>query len=190
MYCNIMLLWPASLTANVRFSAGGPVSYEVPLPFENNNVSYADFLYSGSEDSGMLRGGVGQLVDGVTGTEALETDEERVPWVGWATPLEEIVFEFGSPQWFGSITVHAYFNRAGVSWFTTIEVAISQNREQWYIFSIETADLYGPQGVVIPTQMDDGSNVEGSYVRLRFDNFQGSGPMLISEVSFHSPVSK
>ena len=53
------------------------MSYEVPLPFEDATVSYSDFLYNGSEGSGgMLTGGVGQLADGVKGTEALDTDKE------------------------------------------------------------------------------------------------------------------
>ena len=70
-------------TDNVRFSANGPVSYEMPRPLENTSVSYTDFLYNGSEVSGrMLRGGVGQLVDRVKGTAALDTDVERFPWVG------------------------------------------------------------------------------------------------------------
>ena len=180
----------ASLTANVRFNDSGPVSYEVPLPFENNTVSYTDFLYSGSEGSGMLRGGVGQLVDGVTGTATLDTNEGRFPWVGWSTPLEEIIFDFGSLHQFSSVSVHAYFNSSGVRWFSTIEVAISQNMEQWNAFSRQLNDLRGPQNVMVPTVMTAGSTVEGRYVRLRFDNFQGSGLMLISEVSFDSTAGE
>ena len=180
----------ASLTANVRFSDNGPVSYEVPLPFENNTVSYNDFLYSGNEDSGMLRGGVGQLVDGVTGTATLDTNEGRFPWVGWSTLLEEIIFDFGSLHQFGSVLVHAYFNSLGVRWFSTIEVAISQNMEQWNAFPRQLNDLHGPQNVMVPTVMTAGSTVEGRYVRLRFDNFQGSGLMLISEVSFNSTAGE
>ena len=162
----------------------------MPLPFENNNVSYADFLYSGSEDNGMLRGGVGQLVDGVTGTATLDTDEGRFPWVGWSTPLVEIIFDFGSLHQFGSVSVHAYFNSLGVRWFSTIEVAVSQNMEQWNAFSPELNDLRGPQNVMVPTVMADSSTAEGRYVRLRFDNFQGSGLMLISEVSFDSTAGE
>ena len=173
-------------TGNVNFSAGGPVSYEVLLPFESTTVSYADFLYNGSEDSGMLRRGVGQLVDGVKGTELLDTDERRFPWVGWDTPLVEIIFDFGSPQQFDSVTVHAYFDNAEVTWFNTMEVAISQDKGQWNTFSPEINGLRGPQDVMALTQMEDGSNAEGRYVRLGFNNFQGSGPMLISEVSFDS----
>ena len=162
----------------------------MPLPFENNTVSYADFLYSGSEDSGMLRGGVGQLVDGVTGTLTLDTNERRFPWVGWTTPLEEIIFDFGSLHQFGSVSVHSYFNSLGVRWFNTIEVAISQNMEQWNAFSRQLNDLRGPQNAMVPTVMTAGSTVEGRYVRLRFDNFQGSGLMLISEVSFDSTAGE
>ena len=180
----------AFLAANVRFSDNGTVSYEMPLPFENNTVSYTDFLYNGSEDSGMLRGGRGQLVDGVTGTATLDTNEGRFPWVGWSTPLEEIIFDFGSLHQFGSVSVHAYFNSLGVRWFSTIEVAISQNMEQWNAFSRQLNDLQGPQNVMVPTVMTAGSTVEGRYVRLRFDNFQGSGLMLISEVSFDSTVGE
>ena len=64
------------------------MSYEVPQPFEDATVSYADFLYNGSNGSGgMLTGGVGQLVDGVKGMEALNADEGRFPWVGGPQPL-------------------------------------------------------------------------------------------------------
>ena len=159
----------------------------MPLPFEDATVSYADFLYNGSNGSGgMLTGGVGQLVDGVKGTEALDTDEGRFPWVGWATPPPQIIFEFGNLHQFGSVTVHAYLNSPGVTWFGTIEVSISRNRAQWNTFSFETNGLQGPQDIAIRTQMDSGDSVEGIYVRLIFSNIQGSGPMLISEVSFNS----
>ena len=113
-------------TDNVRFSANGPVSYEMPRPLEDTSVSYADFLYNGSEGSGgMLTGGVGQLVDGVKGTAALDTDKGRFPWVGWATPPQLIIFDFGRLRKFGSVTVHAYLNSSGVTWFGTVEVSIS-----------------------------------------------------------------
>ena len=178
-------------TDNVKFNPNGPVSYEMPRPLEDTSVSYADFIYNGSDGSGgMLMGGVGQLVDGVKGTAALDTDEGRFPWVGWATPPQQIIFDFGSLQRFGSVTVHAYLNSPGVTWFGTVEVSISQNKEQWNTFSFVTDGLQGPQDIIIPTQMDSGNVVEGRYVRLIFSDTQGSGPMLISEVSFNSTVGE
>ncbi len=181
----------SSFTDNVRFSPNGPVSYEVPRPFEDTSVSYADFLYNGSEGSeGMLTGGVGQLVDGVKGRAALDTDERRFPWVGWGTPPQQIIFAFDRLQWFGSVTVHAYLNSPGVMRFGTVEVSISQNREQWNTFSFGTDGLQGPQDIMIPTQMNSGNVVEGRYVRLIFSDTQGSGPMLISEVSFNSTAGE
>ena len=187
----LILLCLTSFTDNVRFSDNGPVSYEVPLPLENTTVSYVDFLYNGSESSGgMLTGGVGQLVDGVKGTAALDTEEGRFPWVGWATPPQQIIFEFGSLQLFGSVTVHAYMNSSEVTWFGSVEVSISQNKGQWNTFSFDTDDRVGPQDITIQTQMDSGIAVEGRYVRLMFGNIQGSGPMLISEVSFNSTVGE
>ena len=154
-------------------------------------MSYADFLYNGSEGSGgMLTGGVGQLVDGVKGTAALDTDEGRFPWVGWATPPQQIVFELDRLQRFGSVTVHAYLNSAGVMWFGTVEVSISHNKVQWYTFSFGTDGLQGPQDITIPTQLDSSIPVEGRYVRLIFSDIQGSGPMLISEVSFNTTASE
>ena len=152
-------------------------------------MSYVDFLYNGSEGSEeMLTGGVGQLVDGVKGTAALDTDEGRFPWVGWAMPSQQIIFDFGSLQRFGSVTVHAYLNSPGVTWFGTVEVSISQNKVQWNTFSFGTDGLQGPQDITIPTQMESGNVVEGRYVRLTFSDTQGSGPMLISEVSFNSII--
>ena len=160
-------------------------------PLEDTSVSYADFLYNGSEGSGgMLTGGVGQLVDGVKGTAALDTDEGRFPWVGWATPPQQIVFEFDRLQRFGSVTVHAYLDSPGVTWFGTVEVSISQNKEQWSTFSFGTDGLQGPQDITIPTHINSGIAVEGRYVRLIFSDTQGSGPMLISEVSFNGTVGE
>ena len=163
----------------------------MPRTFENPSVSYVDFLYNGSEGSGeMLTGGVGQLVDGVKGTATLDTDEGRFPWVGWATPPQQIMFEFDRLQWFGSVTVHAYLNSPGVTWFGTVEVSITQNKVQWNTFSFGTDGLQGPQGFTIPTQINSGIAVEGRYVRLIFSGTQGSGPMLISEVSFNTTASE
>ena len=161
----------------------------MPRPLEDTSASYADFLYNGSEGSGeMLTGGVGQLVDRVKGTAALDTDKGRFPWVGWAMPPQQIIFDFGSLQRFGSVTVHAYLNSPGVTWFGTVEVSISQNKVQWNTFSFGTDGLQGPQDITIPTQMNSGNVVEGRYVRLSFSDTQGSGPMLISEVSFNSII--
>ena len=163
----------------------------MPRPFEDATVSYADFLYNGSEGSGgILTGGVGQLVDGVKGTEALDTDEGRFAWVGWYPALQLTIFEFGNLQQFGSVTVHAYLRSPGVTWFGTVEVFISRNKAQWNTFSLETNGLQGPQDITIPTHTDSGDGVEGRYVRLIFSNIQGSGPMLISEVSFNSTDSE
>ena len=176
-------------TDNVRFNPNGPISYDMPRPWEEPSVSYADFLYNGSEGSGgMLTGGVGQLVDGVKGTAALDTDKGRFPWVGWVTPPQQIIFDFGSLQQFGSVMVHAYLNSPGVTWFGTIEVFISQNKEQWNMFSFVTDGLQGPQDIIMPIQLESGNVVEGRYVRLIFSDTQGSGPMLISEVSFNSII--
>ena len=138
----------------------------------------------------MLTGGVGQLVDGVKGTEALDTDEGRFPWVGWYPALQLTIFEFGNLQQFGSVAVHAYLRSPGVTWFGTVEVSISRNRAQWNTFSFETDGYQGPQDITIRTQMDNGDGVEGKYVRLTFSNIQGSGPMLISEVSFNNTVGE
>ena len=59
---------------------------------------------------------------------------------------------------------------------------------QQIIFDFGTDGLQGPQDITIPTQMDSGNVVEGRYVRLIFSETQGSGPMLISEVSFNSII--
>ena len=188
---NVMLLIHLlSFTDNVRFSDDGPVSYEVPQPFESITESYADFLYSGIEDSeGVLKGGVGQLVDGVKGTEALNTDKGRLPWVGWATPLSQIIFDFGALRQFHAVTVHAFFNSSRVTSFGTVEVSINCD-EKWNTFFSEINGIQGPRDVTVTTQIDDGTAVVGRYVRLTFGSFQGSGPMLISEISFDNSISE
>ena len=189
----------------IRFSGDGPVSYEMPRPFENITLSYADFFYNGSEDGeGVLKGGVGQLVDGVKGTMDLDTNEGRFPWVGWATPPQQIIFEFDVLRQFHAVTVHSFFNSPGVTSFGKVKVSISQTKENWKNFSLQATGLCGPHDVTVVTLMDDGTVVTlmddgtvvtlmddgtvvvGRYVLLTFGNFQGSGPMLISEVSFIS----
>ena len=177
----------AADNCNIRFSGDGPVSYEMPQPFENGTLSYTDFFYNGSEDGeGVLKGGVGQLVDGVKGTMDLDTNEGRFPWVGWATPPQQIIFEFGVLRQFHAVNVHSIFNNPGVTSFGKFEVSISQAKENWKNFSLQTTGLCGPHDVTVVTLMDDGTVVVGRHVLLTFGNFQGSGPMLISEVSFIS----
>ena len=159
----------------------------MPQPFENITLSYADFFYNGSEDGeGVLIGGVGQLVDGVKGAMDLDTNEGRFPWVGWATPPQQIIFKFGVLQQFHAVTVHSFFKSPGVTSFGKFEVSISQAKENWKNFSLQTTGFCGPHDVTVVTLMDDGTVVVGMYVLLTFGNFQGSGPMLISEVSFIS----
>ncbi|GLV42828.1 Discoidin domain receptor [Carabus blaptoides fortunei] len=153
-----------------------------------------DVSYDGFLDGGIMRGGLGQLVDGLYGDDDFQKqihgESSGSRWVGWSNesrsdePLE-ITFEFDGPREFSAVHLHInnMFTR-GVQMFTTAQI----------YFSLE-GELFKPTPVVanIPgdrtresarniTILLHGHVARFLRVRLHFT----SKWLLLSEVAFES----
>lgn len=89
-----------------------PVSYSM-INGRSGFNTYRDDSYGGpgatgnpNVDSSFLAGGLGQLTDGVVGTNNI-LDNSSFDWVGWFEVVPVITFDFGSIVQFDSLGLHA-----------------------------------------------------------------------------------
>ncbi|XP_069672513.1 discoidin domain-containing receptor 2-like isoform X2 [Periplaneta americana] len=184
-------------------------------PWEQSIVSYSaargeaesaleDLSYDGILDGNLMRGGLGQLVDGLYGDEHMEDSMPDSRWVGWLNesfggqPLE-ITFEFDSPREFSAVHLHAsnlLSRDLQLQEFSEARIFFSLDGERYQqtplYFSLDDAwyrhptPLRQPPGaarnVTIPLQ-----NRVGRYVRLELEF--ASQWLLLSEVYFDSAPS-
>ncbi|XP_018915525.2 discoidin domain-containing receptor 2 [Bemisia tabaci] len=171
------------------------VSYSAP----QGSNGLVDRSYDGFIDRGIMRGGLGQLTDGLYGTPQFLHDsrdeESGSRWVGWlksadsAAPLE-LMFQFETVREFISMKVHVGHVMDGdVQIFSKAQIHLSLE-----------GDLYQAKPVVFspfldPHTTDNAINISiplynrvGKYVKVEF--FFSLHWILISEISFESvPVA-
>ncbi|KAL1440566.1 hypothetical protein MTO96_001123 [Rhipicephalus appendiculatus] len=94
----------------------GILSYSIPQgERRGTDVDLSDATYDGIKDDSYLHGGLGQLTDGVAGSENFKLDisgyGKGYEWVGWrndslhSQPLE-LVFEFDAVRNFSAVFLH------------------------------------------------------------------------------------
>ncbi|XP_065290553.1 discoidin domain-containing receptor 2 isoform X1 [Dermacentor albipictus] len=94
----------------------GILSYSIPQgERRGTDVDLSDATYDGIKDDSYLHGGLGQLTDGVAGSENFKLDVsgygKGYEWVGWrndslhSQPLE-LVFEFDTVRNFSAVFLH------------------------------------------------------------------------------------
>ncbi|MFM9957744.1 MAG: hypothetical protein ACKVZJ_06690 [Phycisphaerales bacterium] len=120
------LLSVVALTALASSTDAGTVSNLSPVSYDMVNGrsgfgTYRDDTYNGSGnpnlDSSFLSGGLGQLTDGVIGTDDI-FDNNFFDWVGWLEVQPVITFDFGAVSTIDSISVRA----ASVSLFGDVDI--------------------------------------------------------------------
>ncbi|CAH0546092.1 unnamed protein product [Brassicogethes aeneus] len=118
------------------------IKYDVPRgEAREPDIDLEDVSYDGILDGNYMKGGLGQLVDGLYGDDdyqrQLQGENSGSRWVGWnndtrdGEPLE-IIFEFDAIREFTAVHLHAnnMFTR-GVQIFTLCEVWFSLDGERY-----------------------------------------------------------
>ena len=170
----------------------GIISYSMPQGRSDVN-SFGDQTYDGKyvSTSKMLIDGLGQLSDGVTGTEDISIIDGRQPWIGWSNDSYRhisILFRFDCIRQINRMTIHAsnLFSK-DIFIFKTAIVSFSSGKDEPnYSNSIiyqhprdEMFEIARPILIELNNHLAD---------TVRLDLYFDSTWMLISEITFDSQV--
>ena len=155
--------------------------------------SLGDDTYDGKyiPETNMLVDGLGQLSDGITGSEDMSLVDGRQPWVGWSNDSNThvtIIFQFDYIRQMNRVTIHTnnVFSKQ-ISLFKTAVVTFSLTGERTSysnaIISEQNRDEYYEIARPILIQLN---NHVAQYVRL--DLYFDSKWLLISEITFDSQI--
>ncbi|XP_022902114.1 discoidin domain-containing receptor 2-like [Onthophagus taurus] len=171
------------------------VQYDAPRGNEQNaKVDLDDISYDGILDGNYMRGGLGQLVDGLYGGDdyqkQLQGESSGSRWIGWhnntleGSPLE-ITFQFDSIRDFTAVHIHTnnMFMR-GVQIFSSVELYFGLHPGRFQEFPITK--------VIAPDQINESArNITirfkpklSKFIRLRL-RFADKW-ILLSEITFES----
>lgn len=164
------------------------------MPQGRNDVnSLGDDTYDGKYiyETNMLIDGLGQLSDGITGSEDMSFVDGRQPWIGWSNESNThvtIIFQFDYIRQMNRVTIHTnnVFSKQ-ISIFKTAIVTFSLNGERTSysnaIIAEQSRDELFEIARPILIQLN---NHIAKYVRL--DLYFDSKWLLISEITFDSQI--
>jgi hypothetical protein len=164
------------------------------MPQGRNDVnSLGDKTYDGKyiSETNMLIDGLGQLSDGITGSEDMSLIDGIQPWVGWSNDSNThvtIIFRFDYVRQMNRVTIHTnnVFSKQ-ISIFKTAVITFSLNGESTSysnaIISEQNRDELFEIARPILIQLN---NHIAKYVRL--DLYFDSKWLLISEITFDSQI--
>lgn len=155
--------------------------------------SLGDNTYDGKylSETNMLIDGLGQLSDGITGSEDMSLIDGRQPWIGWSNESNThvtIIFRFDYVRQMNRVTIHTnnVFSKQ-ISIFKTAVITFSLNGERTSysnaIISEQNRDEIFEIARPILIQLN---NHIAKYVRL--DLYFDSKWLLISEITFDSQI--
>lgn len=155
--------------------------------------SLGDDTYDGKylPESNILIDGLGQLSDGVTGSEDMSYIDGRQPWVGWSNESNTrvtIIFQFDYIRQMNRVTIHTnnVFSKQ-ISIFKTAVVTFSLNGENTSYTNAIIAEQNRDELFDIPRPiLIQLNNHIAKYVRL--DLYFDSKWILISEITFDSQI--
>lgn len=164
------------------------------MPQGRTNInSLGDNTYDGQYISStyMLNNGLGQLSDGITGSEDISVIDGYQPWIGWSNDTNgfiRIIFQFDTIRQINRMTIHTnnLFSK-DIFIFKTARVsfAMMNNEKNYYntvIYQHIRDDIFEiPRPVLIEL-----NNQIGKFVRL--DLYFDSKWLLISEITFDSQI--
>jgi hypothetical protein len=152
-----------------------------------------DETYDGKyvPSTNMLIDGLGQLSDGITGSEDISVIDGRQSWIGWSNESNRyvsILFQFESIRQINRVTIHAnnLFSK-DIFIFKTVIVSFSTNNDEpnysnAIIYQHHRDDVFE---IARPILIELNNHI-ARYVRL--DLYFDSKWILISEVTFDSQI--
>lgn len=168
----------------------GIVSYSMPQG-RTDIYSFGDDTYDGSSVPGnnTLINGLGQLSDGITGSEDISLINGRQPWIGWSNESNShisILFEFDTIRQINRMTIHTsnLFSKDIFIFKTAIISFALEKDEPNYsnaiIYHHHRDDIFE---IARPILIELNQNI-ARFVRV--DLYFDSNWILISEVTFDS----
>ncbi|XP_018576319.1 epithelial discoidin domain-containing receptor 1-like, partial [Anoplophora glabripennis] len=171
------------------------IKYEAPRgEVREPDIDLEDISYDGILDGSLMKGGLGQLVDGLYGDDdyqkQLQGEHSGSRWIGWNNDTHDgeqlnITFEFDAIREFNSVHLHTnnMFSR-GVQVFSLAEIWFSLDGERYQSNPIRTvipADRMRESARNITIQL---RGRPAKFIRLKL--FFADKWILLSEVSFES----
>ena len=170
----------------------GVVSYSMPQGRMNIN-SLGDNTYDGQyiSSTNMLNNGLGQLSDGITGSEEISVIDGHQPWIGWSNETNRyirIIFQFDTIRQINRMTIHTnnlfskdifIFKTAMISFSLTNEEGNYSNTIIYQHIRDDIFEIARPVLIELNNQI-------AKFVRL--DLYFDSKWLLISEVTFDSQM--
>ncbi|CAF4679630.1 unnamed protein product [Rotaria sp. Silwood1] len=170
----------------------GIVSYTMPQGRIDVN-SFGDDTYDGKyiPSTNMLINGLGQLSDGITGSEEISIIDGHQPWIGWSnetSPYITIKFQFDSIRQINRLTIHTnnLFSKE-ILIFKTVIISFSKiddekNYSNVIIYQHNRDDIFE---IARPILIELNNHI-AKFVRL--DLYFDSKWLLISEITFDSQI--
>ena len=154
---------------------------------------FGDDTYDGEyiPSTNMLINGLGQLSDGITGTDDISSIEGRQPWIGWSNETSTYItlkFQFDSIRQINRVTIHTnnFFSKEILIFKTAIISFSSTNDEMNYsntiIYQHNRDDIFE---IARPILIELNNHI-AKFVRL--DLYFDSKWLLISEITFDSQI--
>lgn len=170
----------------------GLVSYSMPQGRTNIN-SLGDNTYDGQyiRSTHMLHNGLGQLSDGITGSEDITVIDGYQPWIGWSNDTNgfiRISFQFDTIRQINRMTIHTnnVFSKE-IFIFKTALVSFSMtNEEKDYMNTIVYQHIRDDIFEIARPVLIELNNQIGRFVRVDF--YFDSKWLLISEITFDSQI--
>ncbi|UJR20843.1 hypothetical protein I4U23_023953 [Adineta vaga] len=170
----------------------GIVSYSMPQGRTDVN-SFGDDTYDGKylPSKNILINGLGQLSDGITGTEEITVRDGRQPWIGWSNQTNgfiRIEFQFDTIRQINRVTIHTnnLFSKQILIFKTAIVSFSIDNEEKNYSHSVIYQHNRDDIFEIARPILIELNNQIGKFVRL--DLYFDSKWLLISEVTFDSQI--
>jgi discoidin domain receptor family protein 2 len=155
--------------------------------------SFGDNTYDGNyiPSTNMLINGLGQLSDGITGTEEISVIDGRQPWVGWSNDTSRYIsikFQFDSIRQINRVTIHTnnLFSKEILIFKSAIISFSLNNDETNYSNSVIYQHIRDDIFEIARPILIELNNHIGKFVRL--DLYFDSKWLLISEITFDSQI--
>ena len=164
------------------------------MPNGRTNInSLGDNTYDGQYISltHMLNNGLGQLSDGITGSEDISVIDGYQPWIGWSNDTNgyiRIVFQFDTIRQINRMTIHTnnLFSK-DILIFKTAMISFSMtNDEKNYSNTIIYQHIRDDIFEIARPVLIELNNQIGRFLRL--DLYFDSKWLLISEITFDSQI--
>ncbi|XP_024936417.1 discoidin domain-containing receptor 2 isoform X2 [Cephus cinctus] len=150
-----------------------------------NGSNMEDSSYDGTEEDGIMSGGLGQLTDGIFGDDPTTISRGSSNWVGWSNRESvELIFEFYDVREFENCTIH-------VAHLPSREIEILSTATVWFSFDgtqyHQTPEKIEIAGEIKATTASISIPLQSRIGRfLKIELNPKSKWLLVSEVTFES----